>query len=311
MTTTEGESSTQLPTEERAARIAALPMEAAGPTQGFLRGTFQSVRDIWAYRELLILLFRRELKARYKDSALGFVWSLARPLAQLAVYAIAIGQFLGANKNGPDYPIYVFAGLTIWQLFSEMVSTGTGSILANGGLVKKIYLPREVFPLSTLGSALFNSAMQICVLILGTFVMGAPPNPALLGYAVLSMAIVITYGTALALLLGAVNVYLRDVQYLVEIFLMWGMWTAPIVYYWSFVTPHLTNVWVERLYLANPITQAVFGFQRAFWVGGTDPKYTINNLAVHMAVCLAFGLVFLWLCQRVFARLEANFAQEL
>jgi len=89
------------------------------------------------------------------------------------------------------------------------------------------------------------------------------------------------------------------------------MWTAPIVYYWSFVTPHLTNVWVERLYLANPITQAVFGFQRAFWVGGTDPKYTINNLAVHMAVCLAFGLVFLWLCQRVFARLEANFAQEL
>ena len=311
MTTIKRDTAAQIAADRRAAQIATLPMEAAGPTQGFLRGTFQSVRDIWAYRELLNLLFRRELKARYKDSALGFVWSLVRPLAQLAVYAIAIGQFLGANKNGPDYPIYVFTGLTIWQLFSEMVSSGTGSILANGGLVKKIYLPREVFPLSTLGSALFNSAMQICVLVAGTFIMGAPPNPALLGYAVLSMAIVIVYGTALALLLGAVNVYLRDVQYLVEIFLMWGMWTAPIVYYWSFVTPHLHRAWAERLYLANPITQAVLGFQRAFWVGGTDPKYTITNLAAHQGVCLAFGLAFLWVCQRVFARLEANFAQEL
>jgi ABC-2 type transport system permease protein len=296
---------------DRAAHLATLPMEPAGPTQGLLRGTVRSVLDVWAYRELLNLLFRRELKARYKDSALGFAWSLLRPLAQLAVYAIAIGQFLGASKAAVDYPIYVFAGLTIWQLFSEIVASGTGSILANGGLVKKIYLPREVFPLSAIGSALFNFAMQVCVLVVGTLLMGKPPHVERLGYAVLAMAIVLIYGTALAFVLSAVNVYLRDVQYIVEIMLMWGMWTAPVVYSWSLVSPHLHNPWLLRVYLANPITEAVLGFQRAFWSGGATKSATIDNLAGHMAVVAVVGLALVWICQRVFARLEANFAQEL
>lgn len=294
----------------RARLLAAEPMVAAGPTQGFLRGTGESLRGIWAYRELLYLLFRRELKARYKDSALGFVWSLIRPLAQLGVYAIAIGQFLGAAKGGKDYPIFVFAGLTVWQLFSEILSTGTGSILANSGLVKKIYLPREVFPLSAIGSALFNFLMQVAVLVAGTFAFRKPPHPADLGYAFLAVAIVLVYATALALLLGAVNVYLRDMQYLVEIFLMWGMWTAPIVYYWSFVQPHLHHEWLRQLYLANPITEAVLGFQRAFWTSG-GAQDTVSDLSTHMFASLGAGLVLLWICQRVFARLEGNFAQEI
>lgn len=285
-------------------------MESAGPTQGLIRGTLLSVRGIWAYRELLNLLFRRELKARYKDSVLGFVWSLLRPLAQLAVYAIAIGKFLGASRGGADYPIFVFAGLTIWQLFAEIVAAGTGSILANGGLVKKIYLPREVFPLSVIGSAAFNFAMQMCVLLVGTLVFGKPPHPGNFGYALLAIAIVLVYGTALAFVLAAVNVYLRDVQYIVEILLMWGMWAAPIVYSWSYVAHYLHHSWESRLYLANPITEAVLGFQRAFWTSG-KPADTIGNLAGHMAIVLAVGVGLMWACQRVFARLEANFAQEL
>jgi ABC-2 type transport system permease protein len=296
--------------QARAQSLANLPMLPAGPTHGFFRGTKESVQGIWEYRELLNLLFRRELKARYKDSALGFVWSLIRPLAQLAVYAIAIGKFLGASRGGRDYPIYVFAGLTVWQLFAEIVGSGTGSIIANGGLVKKIYLPREVFPLSCIGSALFNFLMQMGVLVIGTFAFGKPPDAGNLGYALLATAIVLVYGTALALVLGAVNVYLRDVQYLVEIFLMWGMWAAPIVYYWNQVSDHLHNPWVARIYINNPITQAVLGFQRAFWIAGT-PADTIGDLAGHMLGCLAVGLALLWICQRVFARLEANFAQEL
>jgi ABC-2 type transport system permease protein len=299
------------PSAERAAHLATLPMESAGPTQGLLRGTVRSVLDVWAYRELLNLLFRRELKARYKDSALGFAWSLLRPLAQLAVYAIAVGEFLGASKAVPEYPIYVFSGLTIWQLFSEIVGSGTGSILANGGLVKKIYLPREVFPLSAIGSALFNFLMQVCVLFIGTLITGKAPHVDRLGYAVLAVVIVLVYGTALAFVLSAVNVYLRDVQYLVEIMLMWGMWTAPVIYSWSLVRPHLHNPWMLRIYLANPITEAVLGFQRAFWSGGAAKSATIHNLAAHMAVVAVVGLALLWICQRIFARLEANFAQEL
>jgi ABC-2 type transport system permease protein len=300
----------RLAAEQRAASLAELPMEPAGPTHGFFRGTAQSVRDIWAYRELLNLLFRRELKARYKDSVLGFAWSLIRPLAQLGVYAIAIGQFLGASRAVHDYPIYVFAGLTIWQLFSEIIGSGTGSIIANGGLVKKIYLPREVFPLSCIGSAIFNFLMQICVLFIGTIAFRKVPHPGNLGYAVLSVAIVLVWGAGLAFILGAVNVYLRDIQYIVEILLMWGMWLSPIVYSWSLAQGHMHNLWVQRLYLANPVTDAVLGFHHAFWnvEKHTD---TVSGLTTRMLIVLAVGFGFLWVGQRVFARLEANFAQEL
>lgn len=296
----------------RATELADLPLEPAGPTSGFISGTAQSVRDIWRYRSLLNLLFRRELKARYKDSTLGLVWSLLRPLALLAVYTVAIGKFLGASKGGQDYPIYVFCGLTIWQLFSEIVSSGTGSILANGGLVKKIYLPREVFPLSTVGSALFNFMMQVVILVVFTFIVGRPPTGMRLLYALLAVAIILVWATAFGFVLGALNVYLRDIQYLVEIGLMFGMWTAPVVYFWDKVHASLHTGWAEQIYLANPITVSVLGFQRAFWVtGDAFPQETISGLGVHMVGMLLVGLVLLWLCQRVFSRLQNNFAQEL
>jgi ABC-2 type transport system permease protein len=300
------------PKAARAEALAAQPMVEASPTSGFLSGTAQSIRDVWRYRDLLRLLFRRELRVRYKDSALGFVWTLLRPLAQLAVYAIAVGQFLGASKGHDDYPIYVFAGLTIWQLFSEILLTGTGVLLANSGLIKKIYLPREVFPLAVVGSALFNFAMQLGILVIGTLIAGRPPHPTDLGYAVLAIGIVVVYGTALAFVLGAVNVYLRDIQYLVEICLIWGLWTAPIVYHWSLVTPHLSGSkeWLRHLYLANPVTESVLGFQRAFWTNGTS-KDTLPNLAQDMLVTFGVGVALLWLCQRIFARLQSNFAQEM
>jgi ABC-2 type transport system permease protein len=302
----------------RAAQLATQPMEAAGPQSGFITGTVTSIREVWTYRGLLYLLFRRELKARYKDSTLGLVWSLIRPLALLAVYTVAIGKFLGASKGGQDYPIYVFCGLTIWQLFAEIVSSGTGSILGNGGLVKKIYLPREVFPLSTVGSALFNFAMQLIILVVGTVLVRAVPTGSRLLYAPLAILLLVVWGTAFAFVLGAVNVYLRDVAYLVEIGLMFGMWMSPVVYQWSRVDASLSShPFLRELFLANPVTEAVLGFQRAFWVRGDGTKgdrglsNTVDNLGVRMAIVLAVGVVFLWFCQRIFARLQNNFAQEL
>jgi len=152
--------------DERSRRLAELSFQPTGQRHGFLRGSAQSLRDVWSYRELLSLLVKRELKARYKDSTLGFLWSLLRPLAQLLIYYVALGKFLGAERAIPDYAIFVFTGLTAWALFSEIVASGTGSIVANAGLVKKIYLPREVFPLSVVGSALFNFIVQIVILVL-------------------------------------------------------------------------------------------------------------------------------------------------
>lgn len=296
--------------DERNARLADEPLRPAGPRPGFVSGTLQSIRDIHAHRELLGMLVGRELKSRYKDSALGFVWSLARPLAMLFIYYVAIGRFLGAARNIPDFAIYIYTGLTAWQLFSEIVANGTGSIVANSGLIKKVYLPREVFPLSVIGSALFNFAIQLAILVGATVLSGHFPTGTRWLYFPLALAVLMLFATAFALFLSAVNVYLRDIQYLVEIVVMIGFWLSPIVYAWSQVTTEVKVGWVQELYLANPMTLVTMGFQRAFWVSG-DSQVLPAHLGARLAIAAAIGVVVLWLCQRVFARLQSNFAQEL
>lgn len=302
-------------TDDRAARLAAEPMRPAGPRPGFAHGTVQSFRDIVAQRELLGLLTRREIKAKYKDSVLGFFWSLAKPLAMLVVYYVAIGKFLGAEQapgrpNGiPSFAVFIFTGLTAWQLFSDAVMMGSGSIVANSALIKKVYVPREVFPLSSVGAAFFNFVLQLIILVGATAVIGLFPTGARWWYFLLSLAVLVVFSTALAMLLAAINVFLRDVQYLVEIMIMILFWASPIVYSWGLVADKLSGI-LGTLYLANPMTQVVIGFQRAFWVGGDGQPFP-ENLVRDLFITLGVSIVLLWVCQRVFARLQANFAQEL
>lgn len=295
---------------ERAARLAAEPMRSAGASTGFLSGWWHSVVDIVRHRELVDLLIRRELKARYKDSVLGFFWSLARPLAMLLVYYVAIGKFLEAERHVPSFAIFVFTGLTAWQLYSDIVVGGTASIVANSGLIKKVYVPREIFPLSVVGAALFNFAIQLGILIAATIALGVVPTGPRWGYAALSLVVLVTFATALALLLSAVNVYLRDVQYLVEILIMILFWASPIVYSWKQVSNAIAGTVWEDVYLANPMTQVVLGFQRTFWVAGDDMPFP-DDLIARLSITLLVSLVLLWLSQRVFSRLQSNFAQEL
>lgn len=294
----------------RAQRLAELPLVASGPRSGLTDGSIGQVRDIWAHRELLGMLTRRELKARYKDSTLGFLWSLLRPLALLLIYYIALGKFLGAARAIPGFAIFMYTGLTAWNLFSETVTSGTASIVTNGGLIKKVYLPREIFPLSSLGSSLFNFAIQLVVLTVATVVTGGFPTGSRWLYLPLSLAVVLVWALAWGLALSAVNVYLRDVQYLVEILLMIAFWACPIVYSWQLVSGAIGGTVWEKVYLANPMTLAVLGFQHTFWVEG-DGQPVPPNLALNLTVSLLVGLVAVWVAQRVFARLQGNFAQEL
>lgn len=294
----------------RAARLGQEPWYTSAAAGSLFKGTARSVREILDHRELLGMLVRRELKARYKDSSLGFLWSLLRPLSILVVYYVAIGKFLGAERAIPDFAIYIFTGLTIWQLFQEIVSSGTGSIVGNAGLVKKVYLPREVFPLSTVGSALFNFGTQIVILVCAVVVVREIPTGSRLLYFPVALVVALTYATAIGLFLAAVNVYLRDVQYLVEIALMILFWASPVVYSWEQVSHAISGTWIEDVYLANPVTLAVLGMQRALWVAGTGEPVP-SHLLTRLLFALLGGVVLLWLSQRLFNRLEGNFAQEL
>ncbi|RXZ51588.1 ABC transporter permease [Agromyces binzhouensis] len=295
----------------RAARfrtLSDLPMEETAKDGGGY-SLVGSLKEILGRREMLGLMVRRDLKARYKDSSLGFFWSLVRPLTQLAIYYVVLGQFLGAARGIPDFAIYVFTGLTAYTLFSEIVLGGAGSIVGNAGLVKKIYLPREIFPLASIGSAIFNFAIQLGILLLATLVLGAFPIHAGLAYFFPSLAILLVFGAALALLLAAINVFLRDVQYLIEVVVMLLMWASPIVYSWSMVKS-VVQPWVLDLYTNNPITLAVLGFQKAFWTAGADASYP-DDLLLRQGIAILVGLVGLVAAHAVFNRMQGDFAQAL
>lgn len=295
--------------EARQARLAQTDWQDAGAPRGHWSGAIASIVDIWSRRELLGMLVRRELKARYKDSTLGFLWSLARPLTQLLIYYVVVGKFLGAARSIDNFAIYIFAGLTIFGLFNEIVATGTGAIIANAGLVKKVYLPREIFPLATVGSSLFNFAIQLGILLIAAFALGTVSFGPNLIYGIAGLALILIFGTALSLILSALNVFLRDVQYLVEVLLMLLMWTSPIVYSWQQVAAAVPD-WVLNFYINNPITLAVLAFQQAFWAdssSGVAPHF----LAGRIIIASIIGIVALYFAQREFLRLQGNFAQEL
>ncbi|CAN5207611.1 ABC transporter permease [soil metagenome] len=307
---------TRLAKAERLAKISEMPYIDVGNSGGFFSGTGKSISDIWQHRELLVRLVRREVKARYKDSKLGIVWSLFRPIIQLLIYFFAIGKIMGAGRQVPDYAIFVFVGLTFWMLYSEIVAGGVRSILDNAGLVKKVYLPREIFPLASIGSALVNFGIQFVVLLVGIALLSTYTLAPTLLLAPMAFLTILIFGAAISLLVAALNVYLRDIQHFVEIYLLIFFWASPIVYPFTFVHRELAGNWLEQLYLMNPATIAIIGAQKALWTSGSNGaggivQYWPPNLDLRLAVVLVVSIVLLWVSQRIFSRLQGNFAQEL
>jgi ABC-2 type transport system permease protein len=297
--------------QERFAAIDALSFDISANSKERQHGLISAFREIVDRREMLSLLVRRDLKSRYKDSALGFIWTLIRPLTQLLIYYVVIGKFLGAERGIPDFAIYVFTGLTMYGLISEIIAGSTGSIIGNSALVKKIYLPRELFPLASLGSALFNFVIQLVILIVATIVLGAVPLDWELLYIIPSVILAIIFSTAFGLLLSAINVYLRDIQYLVEVLLLVLLWASPIVYSWDQAGAFLKGTWLLEVYTDNPITLCVLAFQRAMWINGHDAVGYPDNLLLRLIIAIIVSCGLLVVFHKVFARLQGNFAQEL
>jgi ABC-2 type transport system permease protein len=285
----------------------------------FLRGFGVTAVDVWAHRELLVNLVRKDVKVKYKDSVLGLFWSLARPLVYLLVYSVAIGWFLGASRAIPLFGIYLFTGLLCWNLFSEIINGATASVVGNAGLVKKVWFPRELLPLSAVGLALVNAGLQVIVLVGAYVVTGEYPSSSRILLIPLAIAVTVVFATALGLLLAAVNVYFRDVQHIVEVLLLVWFWLTPIVYDWGrvrtfFIVDH-GMTWAFQLYLLNPMANVALAFQAGLWPGVDRPSGHLyeydGNLALRLTMCLVASLGLLWVCQRLFARMATSFAQEL
>lgn len=299
-----------------AVAVTDLPLQRVNAPQTFVRGFPAAVREVWEYRELLVNLTRKELKVKYKDSVLGFLWTLVRPLLQLLVYSVAIGIFLGNSRVIPSFGVFLFTGLLAWTLFTDIIGGCTGSVVSNAGLVKKVYFPRELLPLSVVGAAVINFLLQLIVLLGAYALTERWPSPGQLGLFPMALLVTVVFATAVGLFLAASNVYLRDVQYLVEVGLLLWFWMTPIVYDWTKVRTKLVVDnplrWVYDIYLANPIANVVLAFQRALWPAGKGTAYYYGgNLYLRLGLILVVSIGLVWLAQRAFARAQGNFAQEL
>ena len=277
---------------------------------------------VWQYRELLVNLVRRELKVRYKDSVLGFLWTLLNPLLYLVVFSVVFGAILRANV--PRYGLLLLSGLLAFNLFSVGLSSATTSITGNGPLVQKVWFPREILPLAAIGANLVTFCFQLLVLGVGLAVFRQAPEWGMLWLVVPALLVTLMIATGLGLMLSAINVHFRDVQHFLELGLLTWFWFTPIVYVYDFVGEALIDRWgpgAERLAMLNPMTSVVTTFQRVVYnPTNFDAEQQVDFELLlrptswyveNLAIAAVFGIVFLFVGFKVFTHLEANLGEEL
>jgi ABC-2 type transport system permease protein len=286
---------------------------AAAPRTFTHRTTMlERVKEIAAHRELLLNLIRLELKAKYKASALGFAWSLLNPAMYLVVFYIAFDVILGGGI--PRFPIYLLSGLLVWNFFTSALNTGTGSVVAGAGLVKKVWFPREILPLASVGAALVHFFLQLLVLVTALIAVRHPVGWGELPLLPLALVDLILLAAGLSLLFSVANVYLRDMAHFVELALLAWFWVTPIVYPFTQLGRALHGHTV--IALLNPVTPIVLTFQRALYGEFGKPPVIQPNLAFtwylrNLMFVTAGVLLILVIALRVFSRLEGNLAEEL
>src|SRR3954453_318781 len=219
------------------------------------------LQEIWRYRELFVGLVRKELKVKYKESFLGFLWSMLNPAATLLIYYVVFQLIL---KNGiPHFAIYLVSGLLVWNLFSTAVPAATGAVVGNAAIVKKVAFPREILALAAVGASLVHFFLQGIVLIVFLCIFHYSPDWQYLPLLIPAIIALLLFTGALGVLLSAINVYFRDMQHLLEVSLLLWFWMTPIVYQYRLVADKLHgSAWLYRL---NPITPIVLTFQRAIY----------------------------------------------
>ena len=284
------------------------------------RGTARDLRDVFAHRELLMAFAGRELRSRYKGATLGWAWALVRPLVMLLVYGLAVGVFLGAGRTIPQFMIFVYSGLIAWTLFSTIIMGSINSLVANGSLISRASFPRLLLPLSVVLASLVDFALQASVLVVGYLFYSDWPSPSALLWLPPALLVLVLVALGIGLALAAINVYVRDVGFLVDVVLQVGFWLTPILYSYSQVIGgaeqlKLSAENVSRLYMLNPMANVVIGFQRALWPAGDTPSAAATafpgRLDLRIAVLTLAAVGIAWLGMRVFVRLSANFGQEL
>ena len=261
------------------------------PTRGI---RLPAWRELWAHRGLLWVFAMRDVKVRYKETALGCAWALIQPVMGMAVFSIIFGRWAKLPSEGYPYPIFVYAALLPWTFFSNAAAAAAGSVLNSGHLITKVYFPRLVVPMASLVVGLLDFAVAMGVMFLLMLYYGVGGGAGLLALPLLVAAAALAalgIGTFLAALVTAY----RDFRFVVPFLLQLWMYATPVVYPASLVPEKLR--WIVEL---NPMTGVVEGFRSAF----LGRPFQIHSLGVSLGVSILLflgGVVYFGQVERRFA----------
>lgn len=254
------------------------------------------LRELWKFRELVYTFVARDLKVRYRGSVLGLLWSFLDPLLNMAILWLVFGVIFA--RGGRDFPIFLLIGILPWSFFASSVNQGSRVICDSSGLIKKIHLPREVFPLSVVLANLTH--FLLALVVFGGVLLFFPVNPSLIGLlffpVILFLSIVFNYGAAL--FSSAISVYFRDFPFILDSLLRIWYFATPIFYSVTMIPEKLRGV-----YLLNPLASAVTAYRQILLEG----KLPDEGLLISLFLVSLTAVVVGWF---VFERLQRGFAEE-
>ena len=255
------------------------------------------IRELWQYRELFYFFTWRDIKVRYKQATFGVLWAVAQPLSMMVVFTVVFSRGLRVGSDGLPYPIFAFSGLMIWNIFSNGLLNAASSMVSNANIIRKIYFPRLIIPMSAILTALFDFLFALAVFVGLIFYFKIPIS---VGKCLVSipLSILLTVLTAFGLgtLLASLNVKYRDFQYALPFLIQFLLFLNPVLY----STKTFDNPILRTLMAFNPIAGAID------LVRGCLTNDAVNWSAVGGQFLVAFGLLLVGVY--FFRKMEAYFA---
>ncbi|GAC1483515.1 MAG: hypothetical protein NVS1B16_13230 [Pseudarthrobacter sp.] len=285
---------------------------------------------LWTYRNLLLNLTKRDLRIRYKESFLGFLWSLLNPLMYLVIFYIVFVKIQPAGI--PNFVVFFLSGLLPWTLFQNSMMGATNSVVSGAPLLKRVSFPREVLPLAVIGANVFQFFLQMLVLLGILLIFRYPFVSPYLVLVIPAFVVEILLLTGFSLIVSSLTVYLRDIIHFMELATLFWFWVTPVVYAVAGVAKKLAAAHISfNWLLLNPMVVPVMSFQRAFY-NNVNPSVKCTDPVSHLpATChtpillnfpmswylkqlgiltvVAIGLIYVGFA--IFGRAEGNFAEEL
>jgi lipopolysaccharide transport system permease protein len=235
-------------------------------------------RELWAYRELLWVLAARDIKVRYKQSVLGAAWAVVRPFTTMVIFSVIFGKLAKIPSEGFPYPVFVYTGLLPWTFFSTAIGTSSQSLVGSSHLISKVYFPRLIIPLSSVGAGLADFLISTAVLLAMMAWYGMGWSVHLVAAPLLMFAVIFT-AVGVGTVLSALTVAYRDFSHITPFLVQIWMYVTPVIFPLSIVPKQ----WQWLLYL-NPMTGLVEGFRSAF----LGKPFDLTGLGISIAVALAF-----------------------